>query len=400
MRSRSPHLRSAVPRAPAPPTRRIAVGLAGAALLLLATGCPTKGSQAPGAQSVERQSDSEYDLARDLFDKGNPRAALDHARKAITLNEDNDKAQYFIAVIQLSFCSTNKGLDAVDCRLPEAEKATRAALKANPDFRDAKNLLGSILVNEKRYKDAITVLEPLTKDPAYVHPYFAWGNLGQAQLGDGQVDAAILSLKNAVAEPRFCVGHYNLGLAYEKKGDLASAEASFTSAVSADPQCESLQDAWWGALPDPEAARQRRVEEGLREVPRDLRRNGDRKTLRSDARGRHEHRHPASHANANEDALSMDTVGTTLQRQRETKRMSLAEVSRVTRIPLTTLEAIEQDHFDDLPGEVFVKGFLKSYAATVGPRPGRRGGPLCLEPPCLRRRSQPAAGRLARPGRA
>jgi len=62
----------------------------------------------------------------------------------------------------------------------------------------------------------------------------------------------------------------------------------------------------------------------------------------------------------------MDTVGSTLRRQRETKRMGLAEVSRVTRIPLNTLEAIEQDHFDDLPGEVFVKGFLKSYAQTVG----------------------------------
>ncbi len=62
----------------------------------------------------------------------------------------------------------------------------------------------------------------------------------------------------------------------------------------------------------------------------------------------------------------MDTVGSTLRRQRETKRMGLAEVSRVTRIPLGTLEAIEQDHFDDLPGEVFVKGFLKSYAQTVG----------------------------------
>ncbi len=46
--------------------------------------------------------------------------------------------------------------------------------------------------------------------------------------------------------------------------------------------------------------------------------------------------------------------------------MSLAEVSRVTRIPLTTLESIEHDHFDDLPGEVFVKGFLKSYAQTLG----------------------------------
>jgi cytoskeletal protein RodZ len=64
--------------------------------------------------------------------------------------------------------------------------------------------------------------------------------------------------------------------------------------------------------------------------------------------------------------VSIDTIGTTLRRQRETKRMGLAEVSRVTRIPLGTLEAIEGDHFDGLPGEVFVKGFLKSYAQTVG----------------------------------
>ena len=62
----------------------------------------------------------------------------------------------------------------------------------------------------------------------------------------------------------------------------------------------------------------------------------------------------------------METVGTTLRQRRETKRQTLAEVSRVTRIPVATLESIEQDHFDDLPGEVFVKGFLKSYAQTLG----------------------------------
>ena len=61
-----------------------------------------------------------------------------------------------------------------------------------------------------------------------------------------------------------------------------------------------------------------------------------------------------------------ETVGSTLRQQREKKRMSIAEVSRVTRIPVPTLESIEQDHFDDLPGEVFVKGFLKSYAQSVG----------------------------------
>jgi cytoskeletal protein RodZ len=64
--------------------------------------------------------------------------------------------------------------------------------------------------------------------------------------------------------------------------------------------------------------------------------------------------------------VSIETVGTTLRRQREKKRMGLAELSRVTRIPVATLESIEHDHFDDLPGEVFVRGFLKSYAQSLG----------------------------------
>ena len=63
---------------------------------------------------------------------------------------------------------------------------------------------------------------------------------------------------------------------------------------------------------------------------------------------------------------AQETVGSTLRQQREKKRMSIAEVSRVTRIPVSTLESIEKDHFDDLPGEVFVKGFLKSYATSLG----------------------------------
>jgi cytoskeletal protein RodZ len=63
------------------------------------------------------------------------------------------------------------------------------------------------------------------------------------------------------------------------------------------------------------------------------------------------------------------SIGETLARAREQKRMSVAEVSRVTRIPVGTLHAIEADRFDDLPGEVFVRGFLKSYALAVGIAP-------------------------------
>ncbi len=64
--------------------------------------------------------------------------------------------------------------------------------------------------------------------------------------------------------------------------------------------------------------------------------------------------------------VTTESIGDLLKRQRETRRMSLSEVSRVTRIPLPTLEAIENDRYDELPGEVFVRGFLKSYAKAVG----------------------------------
>jgi cytoskeletal protein RodZ len=60
-----------------------------------------------------------------------------------------------------------------------------------------------------------------------------------------------------------------------------------------------------------------------------------------------------------------ESIGNFLKKAREARRMSLAEVSRVTRIPVATLESLESDHFDDLPGEVFVRGFLKSYAQAV-----------------------------------
>ena len=61
----------------------------------------------------------------------------------------------------------------------------------------------------------------------------------------------------------------------------------------------------------------------------------------------------------------MDTIGRFLKRTREGRAMSMEEVARATRIPITSIERIEADHFDDLPGEVFVRGFLKAYARAV-----------------------------------
>ncbi len=62
----------------------------------------------------------------------------------------------------------------------------------------------------------------------------------------------------------------------------------------------------------------------------------------------------------------MESIGNYLRRCREKRGMSVGELSRATRIPSAALCRIENDQFDDLPGEVFVRGFLKAYARAVG----------------------------------
>jgi cytoskeletal protein RodZ len=61
----------------------------------------------------------------------------------------------------------------------------------------------------------------------------------------------------------------------------------------------------------------------------------------------------------------MTSVGQYLQKLRVEKGMSVEEVSRSTRVPIASVERIEADRFSELPGEVFVKGFLRSYARAI-----------------------------------
>ncbi len=203
------------------------------------------GGKPSTVKNPEKASEAEYDLSREFFYKGQPRLALEHCKRAIDFNDENRRALYFASTIHLFFCSGKLGLADTDCRLPEAEKYVRRALEVDPSFREAKNTLGQILILEKKYPEAMTVLEPLTKDPSFESSYLAWGNYGWAQVLAGRLDDGIESLKNAITEPRFCVGHYRLGVAYEKKGELDAADASLTTAVTVDaPDCKNLQDAW------------------------------------------------------------------------------------------------------------------------------------------------------------
>ncbi len=62
----------------------------------------------------------------------------------------------------------------------------------------------------------------------------------------------------------------------------------------------------------------------------------------------------------------MDSFGTQLKRQREKKNVSLDDISAATKISNRFLNAIETDRFDQLPGGIFNRGFIRAYARHLG----------------------------------
>jgi cytoskeletal protein RodZ len=65
----------------------------------------------------------------------------------------------------------------------------------------------------------------------------------------------------------------------------------------------------------------------------------------------------------------MAQLGQLLREAREAKGITLADAEHVTRIRLAYLEALEAEQFDCLPGDVYARGFLRSYAQFLGLKP-------------------------------
>jgi cytoskeletal protein RodZ len=58
--------------------------------------------------------------------------------------------------------------------------------------------------------------------------------------------------------------------------------------------------------------------------------------------------------------------GESLREERERRGISLDDVSVATRVSVRHLQALESDHFADLPGGVFNRGIVRSYAQFCG----------------------------------
>lgn len=64
-----------------------------------------------------------------------------------------------------------------------------------------------------------------------------------------------------------------------------------------------------------------------------------------------------------------ETVGYLLKRTREVREIELEEISKKTKISVRFLQAIEEGRWSILPGDVFIKGFIRAYAQYLGLNP-------------------------------
>jgi cytoskeleton protein RodZ len=62
----------------------------------------------------------------------------------------------------------------------------------------------------------------------------------------------------------------------------------------------------------------------------------------------------------------MGSFGERMRREREMRGIKLEDISESTKISRRNLLALEEEHFDRLPGGIFNKGFVRAYARFLG----------------------------------
>jgi cytoskeleton protein RodZ len=65
----------------------------------------------------------------------------------------------------------------------------------------------------------------------------------------------------------------------------------------------------------------------------------------------------------------MSESGTQLKAARESRGLTLHQVAAATKISISVLQAIERGDFPRLPGGIFSRAFVRSYALEVGLNP-------------------------------
>ena len=179
-----------------------------------------------GPERNVRLADIHRRLAVHELHQNRPQGAIRELMKALQFDPENPDAHYTMAFILQGRRDADKALEHL-----------RTAIQLRPDFADAHNNLGSLLLELDRHAEAMPHFKKALSVVTYATPYLPHGNLGWAHFKLGDNKAAIRSLKTALFHnPKFCLGHNNLGVVYAAAKQPVQAREHWEKALKLCPK--------------------------------------------------------------------------------------------------------------------------------------------------------------------
>jgi type IV pilus assembly protein PilF len=148
-------------------------------------------------------------------------------QKSVQLNPNNKDARYALGHIY-----------AQQGKLALAEEQFREAIQIDEAFSEAHTYLGQVLANQDRWDEAIKAYRQALTNPLYPTPDLARFHLGRALAHQGDLQASMEMLEDAVTvnPPSIspAMTHLELGRLYYKMGYNAKAREVLTKVATMD----------------------------------------------------------------------------------------------------------------------------------------------------------------------
>lgn len=159
-------------------------------------------------------------------------------QKAIQLNPRHKEAHYYLA-----------HLYARQGKFAQAEEELRKVIEIDPDYADAHNYLGQVLEAKGQWREAIAEYRAALRNPLYATPDIALFRLGRALAHEGESEAAMTSLEDAIkvnppSQPLAPV-YLELGKVYAKLGYNTKAREALTEVTKLEkgsPNADAAQE--------------------------------------------------------------------------------------------------------------------------------------------------------------
>ncbi len=184
------------------------------------------------------QAQTQYQVAQDLLQRGEGTQGLSVLFQASRLDPSNAEIQNLLGL----------ELQRQD-RLDQAEEHLRKAVGLEPNFSEAHNNLCALLIRKEKFDEAIANCEKAVENVLYPTPERAYYNMGLAYQKKGDETKAIESFrKGLIHNAQFVLIHKSLGTIYVQQGKTAEAVKEFEAAASA---CSAAgKGAWGGECPE------------------------------------------------------------------------------------------------------------------------------------------------------